>query len=144
LDGVGKQLGIDMNIFGILEDDIEGIIESTFSKDELLEEAAWAARDLTSTMRVIPRHIKWFLRDFARKGYAIEVKNTGYERELGAAVGALIFLGFSLIASVLIFAGIYFIGHTNIVSWRDIPTISWIMWSIGVISFSSGIASIKR
>ena len=144
LDGVGKELGIDMNIFGILEDDIEEIIESTFNKDELLEEAAWAARDLTSTMRVLPRHIKWFLRDFAKKGYAIEVKNTGYERQLNSAVGALIFLGFSLVAGVLIFAGIFVIGPANIASWRDIPTISWIMWSIGVILFSSGIANIRR
>ena len=144
LDGVGKQLGIDLNIFGILEGDIEEIIESTFSKDELLEEAAWAARDLTSTMRILPRHIKWFLRDFARKGYAIEVKNTGYERELGAAVGALTFLGFSLVAAVLFFAGVFILGPVTIANWRDIPTISWIFWSAGVILFSSGIASLRR
>ena len=144
LDGVGKQLGIDLNIFGILEGDIEEIIESTFSKDELIEEAAWAARDLTSTMRILPRHIKWFLRDFARKGYAIEVKNSGYEKELGAAVGALTFLGFSLVASVLFFAGVYLLGPTIISNWRDIPTISWIMWSAGILLFSSGIASLKR
>lgn len=144
LDGVGKQLGIDMNIFGILEDDIEEIIESTFSKDELLEEAAWAARDLTSTMRVLPRHIKWFLRDFAKKGYAIEVKNTGYEKELGAAVGALTFLGFALLSSVLIFTGVYLMGVKEVTSWTQIPTVSWITWSLGVILFSSGISSLRR
>ncbi len=144
LDGVGKQLGIDLNIFGILEGDIEEIIESTFSKDELLEEAAWAARDITSTLRVLPRHIKWFLRDFAKKGYAIEVKNTGYERELGAAVGALTFLGFSLVASVMFFSGIFIIGAKDISHWSQIPTGSWIMWSMGILLFSSGIASLRR
>lgn len=144
LDGVGKQLGIDLNIFGILEGDIEEIIESTFSKDELLEEAAWAARDLTSTMRVLPRHIKWFLRDFARKGYAIEVKNTGYERELNSAVGAITFLGFALVASVMFFAGIFIIGAKDVAHWSQIPTGSWIMWSMGIILFSSGIASLRR
>ncbi len=144
LDGVGKQLGIDLNIFGILEGDIEEIIESTFSKDELLEEAAWAARDLTSTMRVLPRHIKWFLRDFAKKGYAIEVKNTGYEREFNAAVGAITFMGFALVASVMFFSGIFIIGATDISHWSQIPTGSWIMWSVGILLFSSGIASLRR
>jgi ubiquinone biosynthesis protein len=144
LDGVGKQLGIDLNIFGILEDDIEAIIESTFNKDELMEEAAWAAKDLTSTLRILPRHLKWFLKDFARKGYAIEVKNTGHEKELSAIVGSVIFLGFSLVAAVLFFSGIYIIGVKEVSHWSDIPTMSWVMWSLGVILFSSGIANLKK
>jgi ubiquinone biosynthesis protein len=133
-----------MNIFGILEDDIEDIIESTFSKDELLEEAAWAARDITSSLRVLPRHLKWFLRDFAKKGYAIEVKNTGYEKELKAAVGAMTFMGFSIIASVMVFTGVYLLSNIEITHWSQIPTISWVLWSVGVILFSSGIASLRR
>ena len=144
LDGVGKQLGIDLNIFGILEDDIKEIIESTFNKEELMEEAAWAARDLTSTMRVLPRHIKWFLRDFAKKGYAIEIKNTGYEKELSAAIGAIAFLGFALVASVMFFSGIFILHSQDITSWKQIPTLSWILWSAGVLLFSSGVAGLKR
>jgi ubiquinone biosynthesis protein len=144
LDGVGKQLGIDLNIFGILEADIEEIIESTLSKDELLEEAAWAARDITSSLRILPRHLKWFLKDFARKGYAIEVKNTGYEKELNSIVGSIAFLGFSLVAAVLFFTGVFVITGKNITHWSDIPTISWVMWSVGVILFSSGMANLRK
>lgn len=144
IDGVGKDLGIDLNIFGILEGDITEIVQSTFNKEELLEEAAWAARDLTSSLRVLPRHIRWFLRDFAKKGYAIEVKNTGYEKELSSLVGALIFLGFSLIAAVFVFSGIFIIGIKEIHTWSDIPTLSWILWSFGLLLFSSGIGSLKR
>lgn len=144
LDGVGKQLGIDLNIFGILEGDIEEIIQSTFSKEELLEEGMWVARDLTSTMRVLPRHIKWFLRDFAKKGYSIHVRNTGYEKEFSAVVGAMAFLGFSLVASVMFFAGIFIIGTKDVAHWSQIPTGSWVLWSVGVILFSSGIANLRR
>lgn len=144
LDGVGKKLGIDLNIFGILEDDIEEIIQTTFNKNELLEEAAWAARDLTSSMRILPRHLKWFLRDFAKKGYAIEVKNTGYEKELSKMSGAIIFLGFSLLSSVAIFSGVYRLELHALFSWREIPTLSWILWSFAVLSFSLGISSLRR
>jgi ubiquinone biosynthesis protein len=144
IDGVGKDLGIDLNIFGILEGDINEIVQSTFNKEELMEEAAWAARDLTSSLRVLPRHIRWFLRDFAKKGYAIEVKNTGYEKELVSLVGALIFMGFSLIAGIFIFSGIFIIGAKEIHTWSDIPTMSWILWSLGLLLFSSGIGSLKK
>lgn len=144
LDGVGKNLGMDLNIFGILEGDINEIVQSTFNKEELMEEAAWAARDLTSSFRVLPRHIRWFLRDFARKGYAIEVKNTGYEKEFTALTGALTFMGFSMLAATFVFAGIYIITTKEIHLWSDIPTMSWILWSMGLLLFSSGISSLKK
>jgi ubiquinone biosynthesis protein len=144
IDGVGKSLGIDLNIFGILEGDINEIVQSTFNKDELLEEAAWAARDITSSLRILPRHIRWFLRDFAKKGYAIEVKNTGYEKELSSLIGALTFLGFSLISGVFIFAGVFIINTKEIHVWGDIPTLSWVLWSLGLLLFSFGIGSLKK
>ena len=144
IDGVGKDLGIDLNLFGILEGDINEIVKSTFNKEELLEEAAWAARDLTSSLRILPRHVRWFLRDFAKKGYAFEVKNTGYEKELSSLIGAIVFMGFSLIAGILIFSGVSTIGIREIHTWSDIPTLSWILWSLGLLLFSSGIASLKR
>jgi len=144
IDGVGKSLGIDLNIFGILEGDINEIVQSTFNKEELIEEAAWAARDLTASVRILPRHIRWFLRDFAKKGYAIEIKNTGYERELSSAIGAVIFLSFSLLAGIFIFSGVYMIGDKEILNWTNIPTMSWIFWSLGLLLFASGMGSLKK
>lgn len=144
LDGVGKQLGVDLNIFGILEDQIDEIIESTFSKKDLVEEAAWAARDLSSTFRIIPRHLKWFLKDFAKKGYAIEVKNSGYENEVKSIVGAIVFLGFSIMSALLILGGVLLTNGTSFGAWQGIPVISWILWALGLILFASGIGSLKK
>jgi ubiquinone biosynthesis protein len=143
LDGVGRSLGLDLNIFGILEGDITEIVQSTVNKDELMEEAAWAARDLTSSLRIVPRHIRWFLRDFAKKGYAVEVKNTGYEKEFGALTGALIFLSFSVVAGIF-FSGTFIMGTKEILGWADIPTLSWIFWSFGLLLFASGVSSLKK
>lgn len=144
IDGVGKSLGIDLNIFGILEADINEIVQSTFNKDEIIEEAAWAARDLTSSVRILPRHIRWFLRDFAKKGYAVEIRNTGYEKEFSAITGALAFLSFSLIAGIFVFSGVFVIGGREVHSWSDIPTMSWILWSLGLLLFASGVSSLKK
>lgn len=144
LDGVGKSLGIDLNIFGILESNIDEIIQSTLNKDELMDEAAWVARDITSSMRVIPRHVKWFLKDFSRKGYAFEVKNKGYERELRSLIGAFVFIGFSIVSAGFLFSGIFVLGSREVSYWGDIPTLTWIMWSLAVLLFSSGIARLRR
>jgi ubiquinone biosynthesis protein len=144
IDGVGKSLGIDLNIFGILEGDINEIVKSTFNKEELIEEAAWAARDLTSSVRILPRHIRWFLRDFAKKGYAVEIKNTGYEKEFSALSGALVFFGFATITGVFVFSGIFILGTKEIHRWTDIPTVSWILWSFALLLFATGISSIRR
>ena len=145
IDGVGKSLGVDLNIFGILEDDIDDIVRSTFNKEEVIDEAIWGARDLTASFRIIPRHIRWFLRDFARKGYALEIKNSGYERELSALVGALVFMGFSFIAGVFVFAGIFIMGGARPIHlWMEIPTMSWLLWSVGLLLFASGIGSLRK
>ena len=139
LDGVGKSLGIDMNIFGILEKDISEIVESTLNKDDLMEEAAWAARDITSALRIFPRHFRWFMRDFAKKGYAVEIKNTGYERELQNMSSSVSFLAFCIIAGVFIFSGVFMLSGKEIHTWGDIPTLTWIFWSVGLLMFASGI-----
>jgi ubiquinone biosynthesis protein len=139
LDGVGKSIGIDMNIFGILEKDISSIVESTLNKDDMIEEAAWAARDITSALRIFPRHFRWFMRDFARKGYAVEIKNTGYERELQQMSTSVSFLAFSIIAGVCVFSGVFMLSGKDIHTWGDIPTLTWIFWSLGMLMFASGI-----
>lgn len=144
LDGVGKSMEMDLNIFGILEENIEDIIESTLNKDELLEEAAWGLRDMTSTLRIFPRHFRWFMRDFAKKGYSLHIRNTGYEKEFGNVSNSLMFVGFSLVASILFYGGVQLINGHDVTTWSDIPTVSWILWSISLLVFSSGLSSIKK
>lgn len=144
LDGVGKSIEMDLNIFGILEENIEDIIESTLNKDELLEEAAWGLRDMTSTLRIFPRHFRWFMRDFAKKGYALHIRNTGYEKEFGNVSNSLMFVGFALVSSILFYSGVQLINGHDVTNWSDIPTVSWILWSVSLLVFSSGLSSIKK
>jgi ubiquinone biosynthesis protein len=144
LDGVGRSLEMDLNIFGMLEDNINEIIESTLNKDEIIEEAAWGLRDISQSLRIFPRHFRWFMRDFARKGYAIHVKNSGHERELKMIAGSLSFLAFSLMASILIGSGVLLLWGKEILGFRDIPTLTWILWSMGLLVFSSGVSAVRK
>lgn len=139
IDGSGRQMGLDLNIISILEEDIDEIIVESFSKKELIDEVGWGARDYTSSLRLIPRHLKWFLRDFAKKGYAFEVKSRGYERELNYLAQGVHFFAYSLLASVFLFSGVYVLKDSDLQSWRSIPTLSWIFWSASLAFFTLGV-----
>jgi len=144
LDGVGKNLNIDLNIFGILETDISEIIESTLNKDEIIEETLWSARDFSSTLRLFPRHFRWFVRDFAKKGYALEIKNTGFQKELLNLNNGINFIGFAIISSAFIFSGVFLVSNLEINHWADIPTLAWLCWSMGLIMFALGLGGIRK
>ncbi len=132
LDGVGKNLGMDIDLFSLMENDIYNIVKNSFKKEDLVEEAIWLGRDFLSSSKVIPRHIKWFLKDFAKKGYAFEVMHTGHEKQFDQVTTAILFLSHSLLASVFIGSGIFLIGNRIVDHFADIPTVTYILWAIAL------------
>ena len=138
LDGVGKSLNIDLKIFEILEGEVTEILKESFKKEDLIEEALWASRDMSSTLKIFPRHFRWFMRDFAKKGYAIEVNQKGYKKEISSVGKSISFLAHSLMASTLLFSGMYFLGQVNLATYNDVPTLTWILWSLALVIFALG------
>lgn len=144
LDGVGRSLHMDFDIYTMMEGDIYQVINDSFSKEELLEEGVWAARDFLSLGRTIPRHLKWFLKDWSKKGYAHELILKGHQRPLREIDNSLAFLGFCLLTSVFMISGVIFLGKIKVETLGDIPTFSWIFWGIGGIFLSTGLWSLGR
>lgn len=134
LDGVGRDLQIDLDLFKILNEDLQGIITETISKDELIEEAIWLGRDALSSARVLPRHLKWFVREWAKKGYAFEVIHRGHEEEARGVINSIVFLGLMLLTSVFVISGVLSMGNKNVVHWQEISLLSWIFWSLAGLS----------
>ncbi len=144
LDGVGRSIGMDFDLYTTIEEDIHEIVKDSFNKDELIEEGIWAMKDLASFGRSVPRHLKWFLKEWSKKGYAHELILQGHQRPLGQINSSLIFLGFCLLASVFIICGATFISPLKIETFRDIPTIVWFFWALGTIFFIKGMFSLKK
>ena len=138
LDGVGKSLNIDLNIFGILESEILEIVQKSFSKEDLIEEALWSSRDMSSTLKIFPRHFRWFMRDFAKKGYAIEVIQKGYKKEIASVGNSISFLGHAILTATFILSGILFLNGRELQTYNDIPALTWVMWSLGLLTFALG------
>ena len=144
LDGVGRSINKDFDVFAMMEDDIHSLIKDGFSKEEVLEDGIWAARDIISTSRLLPRHIKWFLKDWSKKKYALELKLSGYEDSLAKLNAGLVFLGFTLISSVFLISGVWFLaGVEGLQSIKQVPTISWLFWTLSFTTFSMGHRRLK-
>jgi ubiquinone biosynthesis protein len=145
LDGVGRSLDQDYDIYAMMEDDIHEIIRESFTKEELIEEGLWAAKDLISIARIVPRHLKWFLRDFSNKKYGVELILTGYEDSARMINSSLVFVAYTLLTCLFVGSGVYFIGSVRDIShWTMIPTITWIFWILGAGSFFKGYFTLNK
>ena len=144
LDGVGKSLGIDFDIFGLLENDLKDIIKSNYKKEDVVEEFVWAARDIIPSLRMLPRHLKWFIRDISKNNYALEIHSTGYEKNIDNLSKSLVFGGFCLFSAVLIYSGVVTLNGSLPTHWVDIPILTWILWVFGVLAFLKGLFIINK
>ncbi len=129
LDGVGKSIGLDINIFKLLDKDLPRLINELLSQKNAQEELMWIAKDLLSSIRIVPKHMKWFLKEVSRNNYAIEHRVRGLEDASNQMSRALYILGLSLIAGVFILCGSLFALNRELLNFYDIPIISWIFWA---------------
>ena len=143
LDGVGKSLNMDIDIFGMLNTDIKDIISSTYDKNDVLEELVWASRDILPIVRIAPRYLKWWLKDFSRKNYQFHIKNHGYEKQFKKVSRSLNFGSYSIFASILILSGSMMVPESFKGDFFKIPNISFIFWVIGFMIFYRGLGQTK-
>lgn len=128
LDGVGKSIGLDLNIFQILEKDLDKLVGEMLSKKNAQEELMWVAKDIISSLRIVPKHIKWFLKEVSKNNYALEIRIKEVDNLSKSISRSFYLLGMSLLASVLILCGTIFVRNVSVLSIYDIPLLSWIFW----------------
>ncbi|MCT4642600.1 MAG: AarF/UbiB family protein [Bacteriovoracaceae bacterium] len=134
LDGVGKSLGLNINIFKIIDEQIHDIMSEFVSKDALLSEALWIGRDTLNSLRIIPRHIQWMLKEFSRKKYRLDVELVGVQNEIKKISNGLFFFSLMFFSSILIFSGVYLLKDITISELKDIPVIVWSLWAIATLA----------
>ncbi len=130
LDGVGKSIGLDLNIFKVLEKDIPHLVTELISKQNAQEELMWVAKDVVSSLRIIPKHIKWFLKETSQHNYSPEIRIRDFARLSRGINRSFYILGLSLMAAVFILCGSLFVLDLKVTRFADIPALTWIFWSI--------------
>ena len=144
LDGVGKSIGMDIDIFPIIEKNLAPVVGEVLSKENFIEEGIFASRDFINSLRVLPRHIRWFTKELARNNYAFQIIHSGHEKPLKDLKNAIIFFGYSFIAGIFLVSGILTIDKHLWGDWHSISRPTWIFWSLGLILFIKGMRTIKN
>lgn len=144
LDGLGKSINIDLNVFEVIDDEIHGIMKELISKESMMEDAMWLGRDTLNSIRIIPRHIRWLLKEFAKRKYKLEVELSGIQRDIKLISKSIYFIGLMFFASSLIFCGVYLVKDVDVRTHHDIPTLVWIFWSFGIAAVFRASTFIKK
>lgn len=142
LEGVGKSIGVDTDILSLVEGDIRKIIQQSVSKEEIIEESLWAVKDVVTTSRSIPRHIKWFLRELSKNGYAIELKHNDLLQSSKNVQSGIIFFGYIFMSCTFLFCGLQFI-DSNVLDVASISKLTWTFWFLALGSFFKATRSLK-
>jgi ubiquinone biosynthesis protein len=129
LDGVGKAIGLDINIFKLLDKDLPKLITELLSRQNAQEELMWIAKDVLGSLRIVPKHMKWFLKEISKNNYAIEHRIRGLEDVSNQMSRALYILGLSLLSGICILSGTLFALNRELSTPYDIPVISWVFWA---------------
>jgi ubiquinone biosynthesis protein len=135
LEGVGKSLNIDLNIFEIIDGEIHGIMGDLISKDALMEEAAWLGRDLINSLRIIPRHFKWMLKEFSKKKYTFDINLVGTNKQLNFLSRSIYFLGLMILTSTFFLSGMLVLGDIKATQFNQIPIVCYICWALAGLTF---------
>ena len=144
LDGVGRSIDIDFDIFGKMEHNIKSILKNIISKDILLEESTWAGRDALALARIMPRHLKWFVRSWAKNNYSFRLVHMGLEKYTKPITGSITFLGHSLLASVFIISGVILIDRKSLYSFSDFSVLVWTFWIFAFLFIIRGVFYLKK
>ena len=104
------------------------------SKETIMEDALWLGRDAMNSIRIIPRHIRWLLKEFAKKKYRVDVQLTGIQREIKLISKSIYFIGLMFMASTLTFSGVYLVKDIQVNSWEQVPMICWFFWGFALLT----------
>ncbi|MBF0362267.1 MAG: AarF/ABC1/UbiB kinase family protein [Oligoflexia bacterium] len=150
IDGVGRSLGINYEIFALLDESVKEKVKKIFSKEELMKDGMWGLKDLSSSLRMLPRHLKWFVKEFAKRNYAVEIKLKGLEKDFSKLSNAIIFASYVFLSGIFIFAGVYVLdmgsSGNSIIDSGSIHINTWtiILWLFGGLIFFRGKNFIKK
>ncbi len=144
LDGVGKSIGLDFNVYKLINSEIGDIASEMFSFESAKEEIVWLGRDTINSLKILPRHIKWFLREFSKKNYSIDLNLKADKTQVKQITRGLIFIGQSFLSSMFLIGGILTLGNNDFPKFYSIPVMSWILWFFSALFLFRGLSSIRK
>lgn len=134
LDGVGKSLNMDLDIFSIIDDNLGDVLKDVYSKESLLEDSLLTGRDLINSLRIVPRHIRWFVKDFAKNNYSLKIVHSGHEAPINDLKNAIVFFGHTFLAGLFLLSGVFLIDNTAVGMWYGMSKLTFVFWTFALVT----------
>jgi ubiquinone biosynthesis protein len=144
LDGVGKSLGMDLNIFEVIDSDLKSVMDEVLSPEALKNEMIWIGRDFLNSAKTFPRHIRWFIKDLAKDKYQFKLNIGQLDQINNSIIVSFYFLGMMILSSIFIWAGLYLLPSQIVISLDNIPNLSWFFWMLALVMFVKANSIIKN
>lgn len=144
LDGVGKSIGIDLNIFNIIDSDLKKIMNEVMSKEAMMEDLMWVGRDVVNSVRYVPRHLRWFLKEVSKNGYAFEHQIKDLDQYSRRFNDGIYYMGLIFLAGVFTVCGTIFILDIKDLHWQNIPIVTYVFWILSIVMFLRANISFKK
>jgi ubiquinone biosynthesis protein len=88
---------------------------------------------MVSTLRMLPKHIKWFTKELSKSQYAFELKIRDADKHVKSISKSLYFLGLSMLVSVFVISGVLLMKKRDEYTLADISPLSWVFWGMAAI-----------
>lgn len=138
LDGVGKSLKIDFDIFGLMEKDLQEVIEVLYSKDRLLQDGLASGRDILKSFKGVPRYFRWFAKDFSNNQFRFKLDHGTLEKAFLKLSGSLRFLAFVILTITFFSFAFISQGSGDPILWGITTWKALTFWTLGACSFLWG------
>lgn len=138
LDGVGKSLDIDVDIFTMIDNNLNDVIKDVYSKESLIEDSLLTGRDILNSVRMLPRHLRWFTKEISKNNYAFKLNLSGHEQSISEVKNSIVFMGHTFLAGLFFLGGVLVVENQSIGMWYQISKMTWIFWFIAISLFFLG------
>jgi ubiquinone biosynthesis protein len=142
LDGVGRSLGIDIKVFEILDSSTKEFTSTLINKDQIIMESLWFLKDSMSSLRMWPKHVNWFLREFSKNNYSFDIKIKSLSRDIFYAARSIQFLAHVIGACSLLFMGLYFVEDKSS-EFNNLPFMTTFFWILATLLFVFGLWNLR-
>ena len=144
LDGIGQSLKVDLNFHELVFDDIDSMAGNVLNMDQLKTEAIWLGRDVLSSARVLPRHVRRFAQHFEKRDYALELEIQGVKKGFGRIANSIEFLALMIMTGVFASLSVVLLKDKVINGPSDISFGAWFLLLMSLVSFLWGFKRLPR
>ena len=141
VEGVGKIYHIEIDFFELIKDNLTDFIKDLFSVKDLKRESFNLIKSSLVTLKMLPRHIRWFLKKTSQSNYAIEIIHKDIDKQLDPLTKSIGVVAYMVPASIIIHAGVLVLPKHALSNANIAIALTGVLWALAAYLLTKGFSS---